>query len=112
MSRWLAKLWGLALMARTFPNIHFGFCWIPALSHALAKRLMDEMFDMVPANKLLIGMDSGSIEAFYGTTLITRELVAQVLASKVDSGLISRRAAANIARRFLHDNALALFSRD
>lgn len=101
----------LALMARTFPNVHFGFCWMPGLSVALAERLMDEMFDMIPANKMLNGMDCGHVESFYGTTVITRELVAKVLARKVDSGLISLRAARTIACRFLHDNAVNLFGR-
>jgi predicted TIM-barrel fold metal-dependent hydrolase len=102
---------GLALMARTYANIHFGFCWMPGLSPALACRLMDEMFDMIPANKMLVGMDCGSLESFYGTALVTRELVARVLAAKVDSGLISRRAAAALAWRFLCDNGFALFGR-
>jgi hypothetical protein len=102
---------GLALMARSLANVHFGFCWMPGLSVALAGRLMDEMFDILPANKMLNGMDCGSVESFYGTTLITLELVARVLAAKVDSGLISMRAARTLARRFLHDNAVHLFGR-
>ncbi len=102
---------GLALMARTYANVHFGFCWMPGLSPSLAARLMDEMFDLIPANKMLIGMDCGSNESFYGTAVVTRELVAKVLAAKVDSGLISRRAATTLAHRFLHDNAVNLFGR-
>jgi hypothetical protein len=101
----------LALMARTFANVHFGFCWIPGLSPALATRLMDEMFDLLPASKMLVGMDCGTIEAFYGTTVVTREIIAKVLANKVDSGLISRRAAATVANRLLHDNGVNLFGR-
>ena len=101
----------LALMARTFANVHFGFCWMIGLSPALARRLMDEMFDLVPANKMLVGMDCGSPENFYGTTVMTRDAVASVLASKVDSGLISRRAATTLAHRFLHDNGLAMFGK-
>jgi hypothetical protein len=101
----------LALMARTYSNVHFGFCWMPGLSIGLAERLMNEMFDMLPANKMLNGMDCGHPESFYGTTVITKELVAKVLAAKVDSGWISLRAAKTIARRFLHDNAVNLFGR-
>jgi hypothetical protein len=102
---------GLAILARTYTNIHFGFCWMPGLSPALAARLMDEMFDMLPANKMLIGMDCGHAESFYGTAVLTRELIAKVLAAKVDSGLISMRAARTIAQRILHDNAVNLFGR-
>jgi predicted TIM-barrel fold metal-dependent hydrolase len=102
---------GLALMARTYPNVHFGFCWLVGLSPSLAARLMDEMFDILPANKMMMGMDCGSIESLYGTALMTRELVAKVLAAKVDSGLISRRAAVTLANRLLHDNGQALFGR-
>jgi len=101
----------LALMARTYINVHYGFCWIPGLSPALATRMMDEMFDLLPANKMLVGMDCGTIEAFYGTTVVTREIIAKVLAGKVDSGLMSRRAATTVAHRLLHDNGVNLFGR-
>lgn len=100
----------LSIMARTYANVHFGFCWIPGLSTALATRMMDEMFDIVPANKMLVGMDCGSIESFYGTTVMTRDIIARVLARKVDDGLISRRAASTLAHRVLHDNAAKLFA--
>lgn len=102
---------GLSFMARTFANVHFGFCWMIALSPALARRLMDEMFDLIPANKMLVGMDCGSPESFYGTNVMTRETTAQVLAGKVDAGLISRRAAKHLAQRFFHDNGLAMFGK-
>jgi len=101
----------LSLMARSYANVHFGFCWMPGLSPALATRLMDEVFDLVPASKVLVGMDAGNIETFYGTALVTREITAKVLAKKVDDGTISRRAAETLAHRFLHDNANALFGR-
>jgi predicted TIM-barrel fold metal-dependent hydrolase len=101
----------LALMARTYANVYFGFCWLPGLSPALATRMMDEMFDLLPASKMMIGMDCGTVEAFYGTTIVTREIIAKVLAGKVDSGLISRRAATTVANRILHDNGVNLFGR-
>lgn len=99
----------LSLMARSFPNVYFGMCWLPGLSVALAERLLDEVFDCVPANKIMTGMDAGTVENFYGTALVTRELTAKVLAKKVDEGHISRRAAHTVAHRYLHDNALEVF---
>lgn len=91
--------------------MYFGFCWMPGLSVALAERLMHEMLDMNPANKMLNGMDRGSVESFYGTPVITKELVAKVLAAKVDSDLVSIRAAKTMVRRFLHDKAVNVFGR-
>jgi hypothetical protein len=101
----------LALMARTYANVHFGFCWIPGLSPALYERMLSEMIDLLPANKMLVGMDCGGIEVFYGTTLVTREILAKVLAKKVDDGQLSRRAAQTVAHRILHDNGARLFGR-
>jgi len=96
-------------MTRTFSNVHFGFCWIPGLSPALFEQMLSQIIDWVPVNKMLVGMDCGSVESLCGTTLITREVIADVLAKKVDSGDISWRAASTLAHRILHDNGAALF---
>lgn len=72
---------------------------------------MAEVFDLVPANKVLVGMDCGTAEGVCGTTLVTRQCLARVLAAKLDSGLVSRQGAATLVRRFLHDNAVAIFGR-
>ena len=51
---------------------------IPAF-RPLFKRMLSEMIDLIPANNMPVGMDTGSAEVFYGITLVTREIIAKVL---------------------------------
>jgi len=99
----------MAIMARTYANVYCGFCGMPNCSPTLATRLMDEMLEIIPANKVLFGIDVGGPEVLYGTTLASREIIAKVLAGKVDSGQISRRAGTTLAHRLLQDNGARLF---
>ena len=46
---------------------------------------------MLPANKILIGTDTGTAEAFLGTVRLTRSLLADVLEEKAARGTVRQR---------------------
>lgn len=79
------------------------------VSASLARRQLSEMIEIVPANKMLIGLDTGTAESCYGAAVLTRQILAEVLAEKVADGAFTRHAAEVVANRLLKDNAEEVF---
>ena len=99
-----------AIMARSFANVYYNFAWTPLLSASLAKRQLSEIIEIVPSNKLLVGLDTGSPESCYGTAVLTRRIIAEVLAEKVADGAFTMQVAEALARRLLKENAEEVFA--
>src|SRR5262249_55242630 len=55
------------IMARPFRHCYFNICWTPQLSVGLGRRVLSDLIDIVPQNKILSGTDCGSAESFMGT---------------------------------------------
>jgi predicted TIM-barrel fold metal-dependent hydrolase len=101
---------GTALVfARQFRNCYFNLAWTPLLSRALGRRMLSEAIDMLPANKILIGTDTGTAEAFLGTVRLTRSLLADVLEEKVREGQFDAQVAMRVAKAILLDNPLEFY---
>jgi hypothetical protein len=101
---------GTALIfARQFRNCYFNLAWTPLLSRSLGRRLLSEAIDMLPANKILIGTDTGTAEAFLGTVRLTRSLLADVLEEKVREGQFDNDVAMHLAKAILLDNPLMFY---
>jgi predicted TIM-barrel fold metal-dependent hydrolase len=97
------------LMARTYPNCYLNLCWTPVLSRALGRRVLSEALDMLPADKILIGTDTGTAEAFFGAVLLIRSLLIEVLEEKVGTGQFGADTAQRLACAVLLDNPLAFY---
>jgi predicted TIM-barrel fold metal-dependent hydrolase len=97
------------LMARTYPNCYLNLCWTPVLSRALGRRVLSEALDMLPADKILIGTDTGTAEAFFGAVLLIRSLLIEVLEEKVSTGQFGADTAQRLACAILLDNPLAFY---
>jgi hypothetical protein len=101
---------GTALIyAREIRNCYFNLAWTPLLSRALGKRMLSEAIDMLPADKILIGTDTGTAEAFLGTVRLLRGLLAEVLGEKVRDGQFDSETATRLAKAILLDNPLAFY---
>jgi predicted TIM-barrel fold metal-dependent hydrolase len=97
------------ILARERPNCYFNLCWTPLLSRALGRRMLSEAIDMLPLNKLLIGTDAGTPEAFVGAVRMTRRLLTEVLEEKVRQGQFDVEVAKRVAKAILLDNALEFY---
>ena len=97
------------VLARTYPNCYFNLCWTPLLSRALGARVLSESLDMLPANKLLIGTDTGTAEAFLGAVWLIRSLLTEVLEEKMRGGQFGLDVAKRVACAILLDNPLAFY---
>jgi len=101
---------GTALVfAREFRNCYFNLAWTPLLSRSLGRRLLSEAIDMLPADKILIGTDTGTAEAFLGTVRLIRSLLADVLEEKVREGQFDAEVGARVANAILLDNPLEFY---
>jgi uncharacterized protein len=98
-----------AIAMRHVNHVWIDSVWLPTLSPTLARRALNVWLEMVPSNRILWGADCNHAEGIYGATVVTRDVVAEVLAEKVEREELSESDAARIGRQILRDNALALF---
>ncbi len=100
----------VATLGKNFQNAYVDLCWVHVISPAVSARVLDEWLETVPANKILaFGGDYRFVEGVYAHAVMAREVVAKVLAAKVDEGYFSAAEAPVLANRLLHDNAWELF---
>ena len=99
-----------ATLAKYFANVTADITWLPIISPEMARRLLHELIETVPGNKIMaFGGDSMTVEMAYGHAVMTRQVVARVLSEKVDEGYLSEDEAVALARRMLRDNPASLY---
>ncbi len=99
-----------ATLAKYFPNVTADITWLPIISPEMARRLLHELVETVPGNKIMaFGGDSMTVEMAYGHSRMARQVVARVLSEKVDEGYLSEDEAVVLARRMLRDNPASLY---
>jgi len=100
----------LATLAKNFPNVYVDLCWLHIISPAVARRVLSELLDTVPSNKILgFGGDYRFVEGVYGHALLGRENTARVLTEKVEDGSLAQKEVLLLAQRLLRDNANELY---
>ena len=99
-----------ATLAKYFANVTADITWLPIISPEMARRLLHELIETVPGNKIMaFGGDSMTVEMAYGHAVMARQVVARVLSEKVDEGYLSEDEAVVLARRMLRDNPASLY---
>lgn len=96
-------------LAKMFPNVTLDLVWLPQISREAAVGSLEEMLDTVPYNKFFWGGDCHFIEESAGSLIFGKDVVAEVLAARVERGLMTEDLAKEIARRIFRDNALGYF---
>ena len=100
----------VATLAKNFPNVYVDLCWLHIISPAVARRVLSELLDTVPSNKILgFGGDYRFVEGVYGHALLARENTARVLTEKVEDGSLAQKGVLLLAQRLLRDNANELY---
>jgi hypothetical protein len=100
---------GYAALGKMFKNVYLDIVWLPQISREAAVRALVEMFDCVPYNKFFWGGDCDLIEETTGSLEFGKEVVAQVLAGRIERGLMTEEVAFEIARGIFRDNAIEVF---
>ncbi len=103
---WVSETAAIVMRHR---NVWIDSCWLPTISATMARRAFHEWLDVAPSNRILWGADCNHAEGIYGATELTRRVLAEVLAERVERGDATEEDARRIGRQVLRDNALALF---
>lgn len=97
------------LMVSAFPNAYLNMSSMPDSSYDLFEEWLAKYIDRVPSTKILLGWDVFTPEIVSGCAHFTRDVLARVLAKKVDMGLYSLDLALEIAKDLMYRTAETLF---
>jgi hypothetical protein len=104
----------IASFLKFYSNIYIDLAWhlngYPGPSGL--KRVLYELFEYVPYHKFCWGADCGAAEESVGIYMQAREVLAEVLARKVDEGWEDLDTAKMIGRAILRGNAIRLYKLD
>jgi hypothetical protein len=98
-----------AALGKMFPNVYLDLVWLPQISREAAVRGLDEMLDTVPYNKFFWGGDCHFIEESTGSLIFGKDVVAQVLAMRVERGFMTEDLAREVTRQIFRVNAIRFF---
>ncbi len=102
----------LTALAQMYGNVHLDYSWMTYLQHHTMTRVLEEWLELLPANKVMYGSDTGSPEMHYASTMRARAGLDRVLTSGVRDGLWSVRQAGWLAERVMHQNLLDVYGID
>ena len=100
----------MALMGSGFGNVYLNLSTMPNTSYDDFKHWLGVFLDRVPTTHISLGWDEFAPEMVVGDAVHTRDVVARVLADKVDAGLYSFDLALQVAHDIMHRTAETLFS--
>ncbi|MCK5137002.1 MAG: amidohydrolase family protein [Bacteroidales bacterium] len=98
-----------AAFGKMFPNVYLDLVWLPQISREEAIHALDEMFDCVPYNRFFWGGDCTFIEESVGSLEYGKEVVAEVLAKRVERGLLTEDVAFDMLQRIFRENAIEVY---
>ena len=98
-----------AALGKMFPNVYLDLVWLPQISREEAVNSLDVMLDCVPYNKFFWGGDCGLIEESVGSLEFAKDVVSEVLAKRVNRGLLTEDLALQITDRIFRENAIEIF---
>jgi hypothetical protein len=92
-----------------FPNVYLDIVWLPQISREEAVSALDVMLDCMPYNKFFWGGDCAYIEESTGSLEFGKDVLAEVLANRINRGLLTEDVALDIARSMFRENAIETF---
>ena len=98
-----------AALGKMFPNVYLDLVWLPQISREEAVHSLDVMLDCVPYNKFFWGGDCNNIEGEVGALEYGKDVVAEVLAKRVERGVLTEDVARDIIGKIFRENAVKVF---
>ncbi|WP_265523425.1 amidohydrolase family protein [Oerskovia flava] len=99
----------LTALAQMHGNVHLDFSWMPYLHHHATVRVLEEWLELLPADRVMFGTDTGSPELHVSATARSRAALDTVLHAGVTDRLWTVRQATWLADRVLHRNLRAVY---
>ena len=97
-------------LGKMFPNVYLDLVWVPQISREMAIRVLDDILDCVPYNKIFWGGDSHLIEESIGSFIFAKDVVAHVLTQRIKRGFMTEELAHDVARKIFRENAINVFN--
>ncbi len=97
-------------LGKMFRNVYLDLVWLPQISREEAVNALDVILDCVPYNKIFWGGDCKFIEESVGSLEYGKDIVAEVLARRVNRGVMTRQVACEIMERIFRINAIEVFA--
>ncbi len=96
-------------LAKMFHNIYVDTCWLPVLNPGFLRDAFHYWLNYVPAHKIMLGHDSTHVEMATGSSLFTRELLAESLVHQQKKLKMEKGALRSLAADMLHNNAVHVY---
>ncbi len=104
---WSRDLLGMAFVYR---NIWLDLTWSLLLSPSHFKLALHEAIETLPdESRMMLGGDNWHVEETFGTLMLARRLISEVLEEKVRAGYFGTGHAERLAVKILRENALRFF---
>ena len=102
-----------ALIGKNLPNVTLNLCWCAVISQVQTSRMLDELIDLVPVNKIIAfgGDYRAAVQKVYGHLVMAREVVASVLARRIEAGDFDGEYALRLARMWFCENPSRIYGR-
>ncbi len=99
----------LCTLARELPNLSLAGYWWHNFFPGAIRQVIEERLDMLPLNRqIAFFSDTYCVEWSYAKKKLVGRLMAEVLASKVETGQYSFTDALSVARSVLYDSSIEL----
>lgn len=99
-----------AALGKMFSNVYLDLVWLPQISREEAVQALDEMLDAVPYNKFFWGGDCAYIEETTGSLEFGKSVVIEVLAHRIERGLLTEEVARDMILKIFRENAIEVFA--
>jgi len=100
-------------LALRHPNVYVDASWLTILSPSVYRETLSEWLDVLPIERIIAwGGDAIKVEMTYGSLVLARAAVTDVLAQKIEAGCFSEEEGDEIAHRIFRENIRALFRTD
>jgi predicted TIM-barrel fold metal-dependent hydrolase len=96
-------------LAKQLPNLYIDTCWLPVLNPSFFRQAMEQWWNYVPLHKITCGHDSTTVEMATGSSLYTREILAELGGEQLRRHNLTRTEVLSAIGGFLHGNAEALY---
>jgi hypothetical protein len=103
-----------ALIGKILPNVTLNLTWCVIISQVQTYRMLIELIDLVPANKIIAfgGDYVASAQEVYGHLYLARQTVAAALAFRIEQGDFDRDEALRLARLWFYENPRRIYGLD
>ena len=98
-----------AALGKMFRNVYLDLVWLSQISREEAVQSLDVMLDCVPYNKFFWGGDSHLIEESAGALEYCKDVVSEVLAKRIERGLLNEDVSLEIVDKIFRENAIEVF---